>query len=82
MSGFPKWDEKIIMEHLTPKWALPKNIRTNKLHCFVDSESLCNSYNEYIVDSVEESCIVYERPNTVCRKCFVRWKKQYQTEGS
>jgi hypothetical protein len=83
MSGFPEWDEKFIMERITPKWALPKNIRTNKLHCFVDSISLCNNkYNGYIINSVEESCVAYERPDTICQKCFKKWKKEFQTEGS
>ena len=81
MSEFPQWDEKILENRLMPKWALPKNSKTNKLHCFVDSISLCGNHTGYKEDSVEESGVVYERPNTICQKCFKRWRLRYNTES-
>lgn len=56
-----------------------KEIHHNaKLHCFVDNESLCKKYRQKYGDFENyNSGEVAMRPETACKICYNKWKKQF-----
>lgn len=78
----PVWQLPVHGAERTGNGAIPKYA---KYHCFVSDMSLCNKYSQatyFYDDGVSiESVTVLERPDCVCNKCLVKWKKLYQVDG-
>lgn len=77
MGKWPKWNDEFLQDKNLPVWAKPQNIRTTKRHCFVSSVSLCGMYRKYNNQSIIKSGVVYDLPQTICKKCRAKWEKEY-----
>ena len=81
MSGFPKWDMNLLPDD-SPRWAIPKNSKTVKYHCFDDNESLCGRHVGYKKDTIEHSGFAYDCPMLICKVCYNKWRKEFRTEDN
>ena len=56
-----------------------------KYHCFKDDVSLCGRVSQntaFYDDGITcTSAEIVERPHLVCKRCFAKWKREYQVEG-
>jgi len=54
-----------------------------KYHCFDDKKSLCGSYYRHGNSETDiESGEIEQNPKIACKKCYKKWVKEFDLEGS
>lgn len=71
-----KWMLPVKMSNLTSHDWIHPNV---KYHCFINNTSLCKKYFQYqdYFETDIDSGEIAMRPEIACKKCYEKWKKQF-----